>query len=90
MRGEHEHLLNVAWHAAYNPFYWMTGEGDKADNCYTKKVRYDGRDAEITDLPVATDAAEIGIAFNPGTIRSVHQLHIHIVSALPTSGTNMF
>ena len=62
-----EHLLNLAWSAAYNP-YWLIYSGYKK---LTKRT--------YVDLPVQDNAAHIGIAFNPATIRSMHQLHIHIV-----------
>lgn len=62
-----EHLLNMAWYAAYNPYKLIYGKHTKL-----AKVPY-------VDLPVQKNAANIGIAFNPATIRSMHQFHIHIV-----------
>jgi hypothetical protein len=73
---EHELLLSMAWKAAFDPFGAWEGK-----ECTSKTViNANGIKETYNNLPVATNAADIGIAFNPGTIRSVHQLHIHIVS----------
>lgn len=74
---DNEFLLTMAWHSAYNPnglFYGKGPQGSIAAECNKYKQVYD-------DLPVADDTRHIGLAFNPATIRSVHQLHIHSVCA---------
>jgi hypothetical protein len=57
-----EMTLTMAWHSAINPFgviYGGKGPLRKSDcNMYPKKP-------EFKDLPVANDASNIGLAFNP-------------------------
>lgn len=75
-----EMTLTMAWHSAYNPYgLYYKGAGPKYPPSESSCDQFP-KSKLFEDLPVADDAANIGIAFNPATIRSVHQLHIHIVS----------
>ena len=70
LNADGEFILNVAWKAAHNP-YLLINDGNWKD--------YRSGNKPYKDLPVSDNAADIGIAFNPATIRSEHQLHVHVV-----------
>lgn len=59
-----EKIWTLAWNLAYKPYDYISGS-----------VPF----GSLTNLPIAEWSCEIGIGLNPGSARSMHQMHIHLV-----------
>lgn len=65
---DYEMILTVAWSAAYNPYYMIYGQNNPIPaNAYVYP--------DLPPDPKRKRAANIGIALNSGSTRSVHQVN---------------
>ena len=68
-----EHIWDLAWKLAFKPYSQLP---------FTAPF-------SVPDLPVANHSCRIGIALNPASARSQHQMHIHI-ARIPTPLRQLF